>query len=160
MQIIDIEAPPSQSEGTRKSRRRSESTEKLLSSIKDIALKRAMPVEAIHNGAMGIGTFIVDTIDSQQLDALIDEVQRHWRFDNLAPAGRRRLGCSSTTVNSGRPRTRRFQNGAWIFSKRVDYRPIALADAVGELPALATAPQTDARCITDVSNPGRSFSRH
>ena len=135
MQIIDIERH------LRRAKRKgttqslvviSESTEKLLSSIKDIALKRAMPVEAIHNGAMGIGTFIVDTVDSQQLDALIDEVQRdtgasitwHPLAGDISDA--RRLLSTAAAREPGDSKTEQVD----LQQTEIDYRPIGLADAV------------------------------
>ena len=135
MQIIDIERH------LRRAKRKgttqslvviSESTEKLLSSIKDIALKRAMPVEAIHNGAMGIGTFIVDTIDSQQLDALLDDVQRdtgasiswHPLAGDISDA--RRLLSTAAAREPADSKTEQVD----LQQTEIDYRPIALADAV------------------------------
>ncbi len=79
MQIIDIERH------LRRAKRKgtsqslvvvSDSTQKLLSSIEDIAAKRDMPVEALHNGMMGVGSFVVDSVDSAQLDALVDDIHR------------------------------------------------------------------------------------
>ena len=135
MQIIDIERH------LRRAKRKgttqslvviSESTEKLLSSVKDIALKRAMPVEAIHNGAMGIGTFIVDTVDSQQLDALLDDVQRdtgasitwHPLAGDISDA--RRLLSTAAAREPGDAKTEQV----YLQQTEIDYRPIGLADAV------------------------------
>lgn len=135
MQIIDIERH------LRRAKRKgttqslvviSESTEKLLSSIKDIALEHAMPVEAIHNGAMGIGTFIVDTVDSQQLDALLDDVQRdtgasiswHPLAGDISDA--RRLLSTAAAREPADSKTEQVD----LQQTEIDYRPIALADAV------------------------------
>ena len=135
MQIIDIERH------LRRAKRKgttqslivvSESTQKLLSSIKDIALKRAMPVEAIHNGAMGIGTFIVDTVDSQQLDALLDDVQRDtgasitWHPLDGDISDARRLLSTAAAREPGESKTEQVD----LQQTEIDYRPIALADAV------------------------------
>ena len=135
MQIIDIERH------LRRAKRKgttqslivvSESTQKLLSSIKDIALKRAMPVAAIHNGAMGIGTFIVDTVDSQQLDALLDDVQRDtgasitWHPLDGDISDARRLLSTAAAREPGESKTEQVD----LQQTEIDYRPIALADAV------------------------------
>ena len=135
MQIIDIERH------LRRAKRKgttqslvviSESTQKLLSSIEEIALERDMPVEAIHNGAMGIGTFIVDTVDSQRLDALLDDVQRetgasitwHPLAGDISDA--RRLLTTAATREPGDPKT----DKVGLQQTEIDYQPIALADAV------------------------------
>ncbi|MCH1554339.1 MAG: EAL domain-containing protein, partial [Luminiphilus sp.] len=135
MQIIDIERH------LRRAKRKgttqsvvvvSESTQMLLSSIKEIALKRDIPVEASHNGAVGIGTFIVDTVNSQQLDALIDDVQRetgalitwHPLVGDISDA--RRL---LTTAVPREPSDSKAEQ-VGLQQTEIDYRPIALADAV------------------------------
>ena len=135
MQIIDIERH------LRRAKRKgttqslvivSESTQKLLSSIKEIALMRDMPVEAIHNGAMGVGSFIVDTVDMQQLDGLIDDVQRetgasltwHPLAGDISDA--RRLLTTGATREPGDSKSEQVG----LQQTEVDYRPIALAEAV------------------------------
>ena len=135
MQIIDIERH------LRRAKRKgttqslvvvSESTQKLLSFIEEIARKRDMPVEAIHNGAMGIGTLIVDTADSQQLDALIDDVQRevsvsitwHPLAGDISDA--RRLLTTAAAREPGDSKGEQVD----LQQTEIDYQPIALADAV------------------------------
>ena len=135
MQVIDIERH------LRRAKRKgttqslvvvSESNQKLLSSIEEIALKRDMPVEAIHNGAMGIGTFIVDTADSQQLDALMDDVQReitaaitwHPLAGDISDA--RRLLTTAAIREPGDSKGEQVG----LQQTEIDYQPIALADAV------------------------------
>ena len=91
-----------------------------------------MPVEAIHNGAMGIGTFIVDTADSQQLDALMDDVQReitaaitwHPLAGDISDA--RRLLTTAAIREPGDSKGEQVG----LQQTEIDYQPIALADAV------------------------------
>jgi EAL domain-containing protein (putative c-di-GMP-specific phosphodiesterase class I) len=110
----------------------SDSTQKLLSSIEDIAAKRDMPVEALHNGMMGVGSFVVDSVDSAQLDALVDDIHREtgasltWHPLAADISDARRLLTTAAPRTTGDPKADQIN----IEQGEIDYRPIALADAV------------------------------